>query len=101
MKILCFQKSRPELHTLFAPPGEGSQCVTRQVKEAESEAELVAQAVTAVREMMERVVSAWETYNNCITTLQTWLAQKIHSHTQSPAAGTQVISALFGIFVSE
>lgn len=82
-------------------PGEGSQCVTRQVNEAESESELVSQAVTAVRGMMERVVSAWETYNTCITSLQTWLAQKIHSHTQSPAAGTQVISPFLGIFVNE
>lgn len=82
-------------------PGEGSQRVTRQVKEAESEAELVSQGVTAVRGMMERVVSAWETYNTCIISLQTWLAQKIHSHTQSASAGSQVISPLFGIFVNE
>lgn len=73
-------------------PGEGLQRVTRQVKEAESEAELVAQAVTAVRGTMERVVSAWATYNNCLASLQTWLAQRIESHTQCPAAGTQVTS---------
>lgn len=62
------------------------------MKEAESEADSLTQAVTAVRGTMERVVSAWETYNSCITSLQTWLAQRIHSHGQSPAAGMQVTS---------
>ncbi|XP_073348539.1 nesprin-1-like [Pagrus major] len=92
MDALQNLKEKANAYTSKAALGEGSQLVTRQVKEAESEAELVAQAVTAVRGMMERVVSAWETYNNCITSLQTWLAQKIHSHTQSPAAGTQGMS---------
>ncbi|KAG8011392.1 Nesprin-2 [Nibea albiflora] len=48
-----------------------SQRAARQVKEAESEAESVTQAATAVRVTMERVVSAWETYNSCIASLQT------------------------------
>lgn len=83
------------LHTLLTPhSGEDSQRVTRQVKEAESEAELATQAVTAVRGMMERALSAWGTYNQCLTSLQTWLAQKIPSHAQSPPVGTQVTSRL-------
>lgn len=71
------------------------------MKEAGSEAELVTQAVTAARGTMERVASAWKTYNDCMTSLQTWLAQKMHSHGQNPLAGTQVTSALFEDFVHE
>lgn len=81
------------LHT-FPSQGNDSQLVTRQVKEAESEAELATQVVTAVRGTMERVVSAWETYDKCLTALQTWLAQEIQSSTHSPAAGTKVTSCL-------
>ncbi|KAM3603169.1 uncharacterized protein V6R79_017666 [Siganus canaliculatus] len=72
--------------TSKAALGEDSQRVTREVKEAESEAGLVTQAVAAVRGRMERVVSAWDTYNNCMTSLQAWLTQDTHSHPQSPAA---------------
>ncbi|KAM9339272.1 nesprin-2a [Symphorus nematophorus] len=85
-------KEKANAYTSKAALGEGCQRVTRQVKEAESEAELVRQAVTAVRGTMERVVSAWETYSNCITSLQTWLAQETHSHAQAPAAGMQEMS---------
>lgn len=70
------------------------------MKEAGSEAELVTRAVTAARGTMERVASAWKTYNDCMTSLQTWLAQKMHSHGQNPLAETQV-TALFKDFVHE
>ncbi|XP_035534355.1 nesprin-2 isoform X4 [Morone saxatilis] len=85
-------KEKANVYTGKAALGEDSQHVTRQVKEAGSEAELVAQAVTAVKGTMERVVSAWETYNNCLTSLQTWLAQKIQSDAQSSSVGTQDMS---------
>ncbi|XP_031717653.1 nesprin-2a isoform X2 [Anarrhichthys ocellatus] len=85
-------KEKANTYTSKAALGEDSQLVTRQVKEAESEAELVTQAVTAVRGMMERAVSAWEAYNKCLTSLQTWLAQKTLSHAQSPPVGTQDMS---------
>lgn len=73
-------------------PGEDSKSVTLQVKEAESEAELVTHAVMAVKGTMERTVSAWETYNKCLSSLQTWLEQTIQ--TQPTAIGTQVIFIL-------
>ncbi|XP_076613023.1 nesprin-2a [Chaetodon auriga] len=92
MDALQNLKEKANAYTSKAALGEGSQRVTRQVKEAESEAELVTQAVAAVRGTMERVVSAWETYNSCLTSLQTWLAQKMESHAQCPAAGTQDMS---------
>nr|XP_046228198.1 nesprin-2 isoform X4 [Scatophagus argus] len=92
MDALQILKEKARAHTSKAALGEHSQRVTRQVKEAESETELVTQAVMAIRGTMERVVSAWETYHSCFTSLQTWLAQMTHSHTHSPAAGTQDMS---------
>ncbi|XP_067338852.1 nesprin-2 isoform X4 [Channa argus] len=69
-----------------------SQLVTHQVKEAESEAELVIQTAMAVRGTMERTVSAWDTYNVCLTSLQTWLEQTAQTLIQTPAMATQDIS---------
>ena len=60
------------------------------MKEAESEAALVTQAVATVRTTMERVASAWETYDKCLISLHTWLTQKAQSETQSAAEGMQV-----------
>ncbi|XP_054474146.1 nesprin-2-like [Anoplopoma fimbria] len=90
MDALQNLKEKANTYTSKAALGEDSQLVSRQVKKAESEAELVTQAVTAVRGMMERTVSAWETYNKCLTSLQTWLAQKTLSPAQS--AETQDMS---------
>ncbi|XP_034436669.1 nesprin-1-like [Hippoglossus hippoglossus] len=88
MDALQNLKDKANAYTSKAALGEDSQLVHRQVKEAESEAESVEQAVTAVRGTMERVMSAWETYNLSLASLQTWLAQT----TQTPAAGTQDVS---------
>ncbi|XP_069017780.1 nesprin-2a isoform X4 [Embiotoca jacksoni] len=74
-------KQRANTYISKAALSEYSQLVTRQVKEAQSEAEVVTQAVTAAGGTMERATSAWETYNKCFTSLQAWLKQKI----QSPA----------------
>ncbi|XP_068433248.1 nesprin-2a [Clinocottus analis] len=92
MDALQNLKERAATYTSKAALGEDSQLVTRQVTEAESEAERVTQAVTAVRGLMERAVSAWETYNQCLTSLQTWLAQTTLSHAQSPPGGTKDMS---------
>ncbi|XP_022621783.1 nesprin-1-like [Seriola dumerili] len=92
MDTLQNLKEKANAYTSKAALGEDSQHVNRQVKEAENEAESVSQAVPAAKGMMERVVSAWETYNKCLTSLQTWLTQNTQSQTQAPAAGTQVLS---------
>ncbi|XP_040920887.1 nesprin-2a [Toxotes jaculatrix] len=92
MDTLQNLKEKANAYTSKAALGEKSQLVNRQVKEAESEAELVTQAVRTVRGRMEKVVSAWETYNNCLTSLHSWLAQTTQSQTQSPAVGTQDVS---------
>ncbi|XP_070706002.1 nesprin-2a [Pempheris klunzingeri] len=86
MDALQNLKEKANAYTGKAALGDDSQHVTHQVKEAESEAELVIQAVTAVRGTMEKVVSAWETYNKCLASLQTWLV------CQSAAVGTQDMS---------
>lgn len=72
-------------HTLHFPGGD-LQSVTRQVKEAESESELVKQMTAAAKEMMERVAFAWDVYNKNLTSLETWLVK-------SSAAETRVSSA--------
>lgn len=68
-------------HTLNFPGGD-SQRVTRQVKDAEREAELVKQMTAAAKEMMERVVSAWDVYNKSLTSLEAWLAQSLATETE-------------------
>jgi len=86
-------------HTLYSK-GENSQRVTRQVREAESEAELVTQAVATARGMMERVESAWETYNKRLTSLQAWLPQRTPLQAQCPAVDIQVILAFLCLMLS-
>ncbi|XP_060907682.1 nesprin-2-like isoform X3 [Labrus mixtus] len=76
MDALQKLQKKANAYTSKAALSEDSQIVTRQVKEAEREAELIQQAVTAVRGTMERVASEWETYNDCMTSLQTWLTQQ-------------------------
>ena len=61
------------------------------MKEAESEAQSVAQAAAAARGTMEKAASAWETHDGCLASLQAWLTEATWSETPSPAAGTQVI----------
>nr|XP_024660949.1 nesprin-1 isoform X8 [Maylandia zebra] len=82
-------KEKANVYTSKAALSENFQLVTRQVKEAESEVEMVKQAVTATRGTMERVLCAWETYNKNLASLQAWLAQE--KRIQSPAA-TQDVS---------
>ncbi|XP_028252465.1 nesprin-2a isoform X3 [Parambassis ranga] len=85
MDSLQNMKEKAGAYTSKGALGGESQLVVRQVKEAESEAELATQNVTATRETMERVVSAWEMYNRCLTSLQAWL-------TQAPAEAAQDMS---------
>ncbi|KAM4521617.1 nesprin-2a isoform 3-T4 [Odontesthes bonariensis] len=92
MDALQNLEERANTYTSKASLGENSQRVTRQVREAESEAELVTQAVATARGMMERAESAWETYNKCLTSLQAWLPQRIPLQAQCPAVDIQDMS---------
>lgn len=59
-----------------SPPAEDSPVVNRQVKELEDEARLSTEATEAVRGTMERVLTAWESYKDCLCLLQVWLGQE-------------------------
>ncbi|XP_041832728.1 nesprin-2-like [Melanotaenia boesemani] len=85
MDALQNLRERANSYTSKASLGEDSQRVTRQVKEAESETELVKQAVTTSKRMMERAESAWKLYNSHFTSLQAWLPQMISSEAECPA----------------
>ncbi|KAM6915050.1 nesprin-2-like [Xenentodon cancila] len=92
MDALQNLKQKAGAYTSKASTGDDSQRVSRQVREAESDAELVAQAVTAARGTMERAESAWESYNRLLASLLPWLSQKMHLQAQSPSMATQDMS---------
>ncbi|XP_014914037.1 nesprin-2-like isoform X5 [Poecilia latipinna] len=75
-------KDRMDVYTSKASLGGDSQRVIRQVKEAESESELVKQMTAAAKEMMDRIVSAWDVCNKNLTALETWLMQTSAAETQ-------------------
>ncbi|XP_078146197.1 nesprin-2-like [Centroberyx gerrardi] len=89
MDALQKLKEKANTYTSKAALGEDAQLVGRQVKEAESEAALVTEAVTAVRGTMERVLSAWEAYDKRLPSLQAWLTEKAQPQAQPPAVATQ------------
>ncbi|AWP20311.1 putative nesprin-2-like [Scophthalmus maximus] len=76
-------KETADAYTGKATLGDDSQFVRRRVKEAEGEAESLSRAVAAARGTMDRVASAWDTYDRCLTSLQTWLAQMTQSQDMS------------------
>ncbi|XP_074540850.1 nesprin-2a [Halichoeres trimaculatus] len=88
MDALQNLKTKANVYTSKAALSEDSQLITRCIKEAESEAEFIKQTVTAVRGTMERVASSWETYNSCLSSLQTWLAQETDLHDQDMSEWT-------------
>nr|XP_040016362.1 nesprin-2 isoform X2 [Gasterosteus aculeatus aculeatus] len=89
MDALKSLKEKANTYTSKAALGEDAQLVTRQLKESESQAELVTRTVAAARGTMERAACVWETYNKCLASLQTWLAQNTLPHVAHPPAGTQ------------
>ncbi|KAM8832006.1 nesprin-2a isoform 3-T3 [Spinachia spinachia] len=89
MDALQNLKEKANTYTSKAALGEDAQLVTRQLKESESEADLVTQAVTSVRGTLERAACVWETYNKCLASLQAWLAQNPMPHAVPPTVGTQ------------
>ncbi|XP_043963368.1 nesprin-2a [Gambusia affinis] len=75
-------KGKMDVYTRKASLGGDLQSVTRQVKEAESESELVKQMTAAAKEMMERVAFAWDVYNKNLTSLETWLVKSSAAETR-------------------
>lgn len=60
-----------------------------QVKELEEETTLVLQEVTAAKSTMGRVLSAWDSYSDCLSSLQAWLEQGSSTHTHRHLAEVQ------------
>ncbi|RXN16323.1 nesprin-2-like protein [Labeo rohita] len=69
-------------YTKKAALAEDSPVVNRQVKEADTETEITTEAAEAVRSTMERVLTAWESYKDCLYLLQVWLGQEEQSKVQ-------------------
>ncbi|KAF7647688.1 hypothetical protein LDENG_00168300, partial [Lucifuga dentata] len=55
--------------------------VSRQVKELEEGTAAVLQEVTETKSTMSRVLSAWDSYSDCLSSLQAWLEQGSATHT--------------------
>ncbi|KAF7200972.1 nesprin-2-like [Nothobranchius furzeri] len=49
--------------------------VSQQVKQLEEKTVVVLEEVTAAKSVMGRVLSAWDSYSDCLSTLQAWLEQ--------------------------
>ncbi|XP_049338084.1 nesprin-2 isoform X3 [Astyanax mexicanus] len=79
-------KQTANTYTSKAALAEDAGAVSRQVKEAEREAEVSAEAAFAVRETLERVLAEWESYRDCSHSLQLFLEG------QSQTTGTEQAS---------
>ncbi|XP_072538856.1 nesprin-2a isoform X2 [Salminus brasiliensis] len=66
-------KQTASTYTSKAALAEDSGAVSRQVKEAEKEAETSAEAAFAVKDTMSRVLAEWESYRDCSHSLQAFL----------------------------
>ncbi|XP_077075807.1 nesprin-2a [Siphateles boraxobius] len=69
-------------YTSKAALADDAPVVNRQVKEADSETGVSAEAAEVVRSTMERVLAAWESYKDCLYLLQVWLGQEGQSQDQ-------------------
>ncbi|KAK7133211.1 hypothetical protein R3I94_015172 [Phoxinus phoxinus] len=69
-------------YTSKAALADDTPVVNRQVKEADSETGVSAEAAEVVRSTMERVLAAWESYKDCLYLLQVWLGQEGQSQAQ-------------------
>lgn len=60
--------------------------VSQQVKKLEEDTAVVLEEVTAAKSSMGRVLSAWDSYSDCLSSLQAWLEQGsvTHSHGHRP-----------------
>ncbi|CAN9507959.1 unnamed protein product [Ophioblennius macclurei] len=85
MDALQNLKEKALTYTSKAALGDDYHLVTRQVKEAESETDLVTQAATACRRTLERAISAWTTYNKCLASLQEWLPHRLQAQSADGA----------------
>lgn len=62
--------------SLLVPIADDAQMVSRQVKEVEAETSTIAEGVMMARGTMGRVLAAWESYRDCLFSMQVWLGQQ-------------------------
>ncbi|KAG9336609.1 hypothetical protein JZ751_002956 [Albula glossodonta] len=60
--------------------------IIQQMKSLEGETAASLEAVSSVKSTMGRVLSAWDSYCDCLSSLQAWLYQESQSHTHSQRA---------------
>lgn len=78
---------------LAVPPAADSKYIMCQVKELEEEGAVALEGVSTVKSTMGRVLSAWDSYCDCYSSLQAWLEQASASHTlaQRPEVQTETL----------
>lgn len=64
-----------DLFLSFAPAAADYQHVSQQVKQLEEDTAVVLEEVTAAKGTMGRVLSAWDSYSDGLSSLQAWLEQ--------------------------
>ncbi len=57
--------------------------VSEQVKQLEKDTVVVLEEVTKAKSTMGRVLSAWDSYSDCLSSLQAWMEQVSVTHSQS------------------
>nr|XP_033499149.1 nesprin-2 [Epinephelus lanceolatus] len=68
--------------------------VSQQVKQLEGDTTAVLEEVTKTKSTMGRVLSAWDSYSDCFSSLQAWLEQgsAAHSHGQRPEMTSEMMA---------
>ncbi|XP_068574223.1 nesprin-2-like [Cebidichthys violaceus] len=68
--------------------------VSQQVKQLEEDTAVVLEDVTKTKSAMGRVLSAWDSYSDCLSSLQAWLEQgsATHSHGHRPEVTSESLA---------
>lgn len=60
--------------------------VSQQVKQLEEDTTVVLNEVTSAKSNMGRVLSSWDSYSDCLSSLQAWLEQDSVRHSRGDRA---------------
>lgn len=70
-----FPQTRPALNSPACFSAADYPHVSRQVKQLEEDGTAALTEVATAKSIMGRVLSAWEAYGDCLSSLQAWLEQ--------------------------
>lgn len=76
-------------HSCFPFPASDYLHVSQQVKQLEEDTIEVLEEVKTVKCTMGRVLSAWDSYCDCLSSLQAWLQQGSRPHSLDRRAEVQ------------